>query len=641
MKILTELNLKQFDMSLDEGKKERKPSLKNKYIPNRKKRKGVKEEAKNLPDKEDVETIYIARPGKAKIAVSSISAINSIIGLDIETAKLPQYSKHKNSGLDPYLSEIRLVQLYPGGNQVYVFDMFDLDWNIFDSIWEKELVAHNGVFELKHLIHVGVKPTLINCSMLMDNALTGKLQSLEVLAKDRLGVEISKEQQKTDWGAPKLTSEQIDYAGLDAVVAQRLFVLLGKELQRKHLFKVYNLMRDAQYSAAMLELNGIYFNRFAHEKIIKKWEKQCEVLQNKLKGLFGEDINLNSGKQISDWLSNNLAKKTLRSWPQTEKGQLKTDFNTLNQHSNDLPTKDLVEYKKYSKLKNTYGTKFAENINPVTGRIHSSFRLGGTATGRFTSNSPNMQNLPRCEDFRCLFGAKAGNILVVADFSQIEIRVAAELSGDSAMRHVFKQGQDFHIKTASVIANVSETDVSPEQRQAAKAVNFGMLYGMGAATLVKYAKINYGVNMTEEKGMDAINRFFEAYQGFKKWQKETVWKAEFTGQVRTPGGRIRNFFKEGKDKFYTESLNTPVQGGAAEVFLLALSNLKDGLSGIDAQLVNIIHDEIVLEALKKDARKVRYALKRAMVNGFLALFPEASTENLVNSKSAENWADAK
>jgi DNA polymerase-1 len=344
---------------------------------------------------------------------------------------------------------------------------------------------------------------------------------------------------------------------------------------------------------------------------------------------------------LSQWLYENLDSETLSNWPRTEKGQLKTGANVLANFPDHPLVKPLIKYKEVGKLLSSFGMKFAEHLNPETKRIHASYMLGGTATGRLSCSSPNMQNLPRNKDFRALFCAPPGRVIMVADYNQIELRIAALVSEDQAMLEAYEQGQDLHRKTAAEISGIAFDKVTKEQRQAAKAINFGLLFGQGHKGLARYAKSKYDVDMTPFEAKSAKRSFFRTYSGFARWQKKTAKLAKIEMQVSTPGGRVRDFTQSKKEYRYTEALNTPIQGAAAEVLLAALAKLEDYLAGLDAKLVNIIHDELVLEAAEDDVANVLIAVENAMVEGMLAIFPEASTKKLVEINTGANWAEAK
>lgn len=597
--------------------------------------------ALDLMTHEGIAFEYITDPERAKKAVSVLLKGDLPLGLDTETAKLDEFTDHPKAGLDPHLTRIRLIQMYGGGDTVYIFDIFSLKIKMFAPIWDLPIVAHNAVFDLKHLLFAGANPQKIGCTMLMENALTGKLPSLAALSRQYLDWEMSKEEQTSDWNQRELTEDQLAYSALDVVAVKKLYQILSDRLKQGNLVKTYTLMRDSMPAIAQLELNGVHFDVEKHAKLMKAWQEKKEAAAEKLKQVLGLHVSLDSPKQLSDWLKSHLDPETLNTWPRTKTGQLKTDAHTLSRYPEHPLGAPLLLYKEVDTMLSTFGTGYTGHTNPKTGRIHSNFRLGGTATGRLSCYSPNIQNPPRDKSFRELFSAPPGRSIVVADYEQIELRVAAFVSGDKNMLEIYKKGQDLHKMTAATTADVPSEEVTKDQRQAAKPINFGLLYGQGYRGLARYAKATYGVDMTEDDAKLAREAFFKAYPDLRRWQQSAAQDAERTKRVVTPFGRTRDFSKEARGYRYTEALNTPIQGGAAEVLMAALSRLPKCLKGINAKLVNIVHDEIVLEVANKDIDRAKAALEKAMVEGMLAVFPQASTRNLVESKAGNNWAEAK
>ena len=557
-------------------------------------------------------------------------------GFDVETMPLPAFARDKTAGLDPWRSRIRLAQLYPGGGTCYVFDVAALGGlsPLAELLNTRALVAHNAVFEWKFLLHQGAAPARLGCTLLMDNALGNGRRALATLAAEMLGWHLDKALRVSNWGG-SLSAAQLDYAALDAVATYRLARQLSGRLQERGLGRCYGLMRDAQAAIARLELAGCPFDTKAHAALLEQWQAAAEQARGELDSLLN-GANPDSPLQLSRWLAANLPPATVATWPKTAGGQLQTDADTLAGLT--LPALEpLKRYKLAVKLLGTYGKGYAAHVSPVTGRIHASFTLGGTATGRLACRSPNIQNPPRGADFRALFAAPAGRCLVVADYSQIELRVAALVSGDSAMLAAYAAGEDLHRKTAAAFLGKEPGAVSKAERQIAKGINFGMLFGSGAKGLQAFCKSSYGVELSLAGADKARAAFFAAYPGLSAWQKTTRRDAERAGQVRTPGGRIRSL--DGERALATESLNTPIQGGAAECLLAALAALN--LDSLNARLVNVVHDELIVECDPEAAGAVVGEVERAMVAGFLAIFPNGSTRDLVEAHSGPNWAQAK
>lgn len=582
---------------------------------------------------------YLRTSEAARRGVAALLAYPEPLGFDLEVAKRLEYAQHPQAGLDPHLSRIRLAQ-FGAGTEVYVFDLFDLDLASLAPLWDKPLVAHNAVYELKHLLALGVRPKSVDCTMLMANALDGTLPTLKALADSQLGWSLDKTEQVSDWAAPELADAQLRYAALDALAVYHLRPLLRQHLDERDRHRCYELMRDAQPAIAHLELAGCPFDRAAHQRLIAAWETQHSTAERELVQVC-PGINPNSGQQLSVWLTTHLERDAEARWPRTPTGLLKTDADTLALFDGQPLAAPLIRFKTVDKLLSTCGARFAQHLSPATGRIHAGFRLGGTASGRMACRRPNLQNPPRDPAFRALFAAPVGSVLVVADYGQIELRVAALVSGDSAMLDAYRHGEDLHRKTAAAVLGIDPNRVTKSQRQMAKAVNFGLLYGQGAAGLARYAKSGYGVDMTELDAARARAAFFAAYPDLHRWQAQTIAVARRTLRVRTPAGRVRAF---ARDKFQpTEALNTPIQGGAAEVLLAALARLPPALEEFDARLVNVVHDELVVECRAECAVAVQQAVETVMTEGFLAIFREAADllASLVEAQSGPNWAAAK
>jgi DNA polymerase-1 len=584
---------------------------------------------------------YINTIQEAQQVIESLVDEAGHIGIDIETAKLTPYAHLGQAGLNPHLSRIRLLQLYAGGPEVFVLDLFAVPMPVLRFLLEKQLVAHNAIFDLGHLMHAGLEPGGIECTMLQANALTEMRPSLATLAETELGWRISKEQQVSDWGAPMLSTEQIEYAALDAVLVHRIFPLLDHKIRRKGRLRCYELMRDAQHPIARMQLNGCFFDRVAQQQLMQTWVADRERVHPELKTLLGADFNLSSHIQLAAWIQKNVDASLLNTWPRGAKGRAKTGAKVLALYP-DLPfVKSLMQWKILNKKLTSFGNRYAAHINPATGRIHASFIIGGTDTGRLACRNPNIQNPPKESDFRALFAASDGRVMVVADYSQIELRVMALVAQEKTMLAAYRQGIDLHRKTAAALTGVPLEAVTKAQRQLAKAVNFGLLFGQGAAGLAKYAKTQYGVDMSLKQAERYRQAFFDTYPGLRRWQRRTAELAEASHSVRTPSGRVRTFKRKRGKSYFTAFLNTPVQGGAAEVMLAALAALDRRLKGLDAKLVNVVHDEIVLEVAADQAAAAKTAVEEAMVEGMLSVFPRADCNRLVEAHSGCNWAEAK
>src|ERR1035441_8882103 len=415
----------------------------------------------------DTSIRFVNSPEAAARAVEILVDKAGHFGLDVETAKLTPYVHLGQAGLNPHLSRPRLVQLYPGGPEVFVFDLFAVPTPVLRPLLEKQFVAHNAIFDLGHLMHAGLEPGGIECTMLQANALTGKRPSLATLAETELGWRISKEQQVSDWSAPILSQEQIEYAALDAVLVHRLFPLLDSQIRRKGRLRCYELMRDAQHQIARMQLNGIFFDQVVHQRLMQTWVADRERVHQELKALLGAEFNIGSHVQLAAWIQKNVDASLLNTCPRGAKPRPKTGAKVLALYP-ELPfVKTLMRWKILNKKLTSFGNRYAAHINPATGRIHASFIIGGTDTGRLACRNPNIQNPPKESDFRALFAAPHGRVTVVADYNQVELRVMALVAQEKTMLAAYRQGIDLHRKTAAALTGVPLEAVTKEQRQRA------------------------------------------------------------------------------------------------------------------------------------------------------------------------------
>ena len=609
-----------------------------------------------LLEKWDIVSVFIAEQEEVLPAIACLLATKNTIGLDIETNKLLEFKEDKRAGLDPRKSAIRTIQLYDGEATVFVFDIMKLGGvaRVGTELWEKPMIAHNAIFELSHLLHTGFYPKKLQCSLLADRVLNGNRRelrpdlglsrsaTLKDLAKELLGLEISKELQVSNWSQENLTPEQIEYAALDAVLTVKIFQIQTKLLSMRNLAKSYMLLRDVQFPIARMQLNGIGFDVKKHRELRVLWLKESLQLGEFIFNSIGKKLNLNSSKQMGAWLKEVLTEKELENWGVTPKGALATSTPILQQHScvhEAIP--HIVAYRHLKKRLSSFGETLYKFIDESKNRLFGSFSLGTTATGRMASNSPNMQNMPR-EDFRHLFCAQDGYILIGLDYSQQELRVAALIAKDPALLRVYENGEDAHTNTASLILKLPIEQVTKNHRQLAKALNFGLLYGQGAKGLAVYSKRSYGVEMSETEAKQHQKAFFKIYSGLKNWQNQTGRVVEITKKIKTPGGRERDFSREILGYRYTIALNHPIQGAAAEITLNALKRIAPYLCE-DCRLVNVIHDEILLEVREDRAQFYAEEAKMLMEQAFLDVFPESGPylKGLVEAKVGKNWAEAK
>lgn len=568
-----------------------------------------------------------------------------VIGIDLETAKHPEYITHPQAGLNPDLSRIRLVQL-AAGERVAVIDAFQVPVQVIAPLMKRGLVAHNADFEMRFLLASGLNPKRLHCTLLADRVVSGARRTLADVSLAYLCEMVDKKLQKSDWGARELSLEQREYAAKDAMLVYRLYPVLQERLAAfPNGREAYKVLLRAMRPIAKAECAGLPFDRDSHVRLCEQWEAERATAQQTLAQAMGPDLNPDSPVQLAQWLGKVLPSDALQQWPRTGGGKLSTRADALQAAEGLAVVKPLLAYKESSKRCSAFGHDFARRLSPVTGRFHPSFKIGGAATFRFACSDPNVQQFPRDKTFRRLVCAAPGRQLVVADYSQVELRIMALLSRDPTMLAAYQEGKDLHRLTAASIAGIPFEAVTKAQRQAAKAINFGLIYGMGIPTLVAYAKSTYGVTLTLPEATTAWTTFFKTYPRVKTWQTRTVAETRVSRQTLIPGGFVRRFAPAPTTAPYTQALNTPDQGAGAAAMLYALPLLDKALAGMDAHLVNAVHDELVLEVAEADVPGVQLALEAAMTTGFETVFPEARAlglcKGLVEAHAGRDWVEAK
>ena len=517
-----------------------------------------------------------------------------VISVDTET-----------TGLCPFTNKVRLIQFSLEGQPTLVVDTPNVGEEgkgaLQAILGANQLkIFHNAKFDIKMLHASGftvkgnVFDTMIASKLLFAGE-KDKSHSLKSVVKQFLGQELPKEEQLSDWTG-ELNPEQLEYASRDASVLLKLHKVLSQSLDKAELTEVAKLEFGCVFAVANMELNGWKVDKEHLEVISHELTAVKEQLAPTLQAELG-DININSPKQLMEALQSKGVKVK------------STGEKVLTPLAGKYPfIKNLLEYKKIEKQITSFTTKWPEHIEPTTGRIHADYHQLGADTGRFSCSNPNLQQIPRGDMFRRCFIASKDCKLVVADYSQIELRVLAEITGDERMIDAYKKGEDLHTLTARIITK--KDSVSPEERRLAKAINFGMVFGIGDAGLSEYAKSTYHVDMTTEEAKKFKERFFEAYQGVQAWQKEQD-KIRFNPdlyEVRTLSGRRRRWHERPSS---SALYNTPIQGTAADITKKALVLLNERLDS-DIHLVGCVHDEICLESSKLRAEEASSLLVSSM-----------------------------
>jgi DNA polymerase I-like protein with 3'-5' exonuclease and polymerase domains len=565
-------------------------------------------------------------------AIASISDLDGLVGLDFET-----------TGLDPRHDRPRLLSLADQSGKILVIDLFEVGGlpNLREVLASLQVVAHNAIFDLSFLRVAGINLTG-DCTMIAAHVLTGQPLSLKDAVKQFLQIDIEKDHQQSDWSPPKLSDDQLRYAALDAQLALKLFVVLKERLIESRALASYEVVRDAQPTIVAMRLAGFAIDAKGHAQLVEDLSAKHSLLSAELTARQ-PDLNPNSPQQVDHWLRSVLPAKDLSSWPKTETGQLKTGRDELSRGSSRLASEarillldTLLPLKIVEKQLSTFGKPFKKHIDSDE-RIRANFKLCSTITGRMSCANPNLQQIPRESSFRKLFRAPEGRVLVIADFSQIELRVIAELAGEKRLQAIYREGGDVHNLTASLLLGKSLDELTKDDRQLAKAVNFGLIYGQGPKGLSHYAQASFNITMSEAQANDYRAKWFKTYPDIAAWHRHVEAEAQRSLEIRTPLGRKRTWTTKHEFKV-TEAYNFPVQGGAAEIMLASLKYLMDGLSNMDAIPVAVIHDEIIVETIPELANNVKVIVEQSMLAGFRAVLPNAPVHGLVEAKVATSWA---
>ena len=600
------------------------------------------------------------------------------IGIDIETTALLPYRQTPpsvrlnkdgapsalqpvntgRSGLFPHLARIALLQLYAGGSHAFVFRGEALDL-LLTSHWLRRqwLVAHNATFEVAFLRHhtpdYRAPPFRrvrgrVECSMqaagLMLGTGFGGGRSLAAAAKAFLGLDVSKEVRLSDWGADHLSAGQLSYAAADAVLAHRLWPLLADEVETKGRDGAYALQRGAVVAVADMELRGLLLDQMVHAEQVVLWSRELAEARQMYHTATGQPPP-STPNEVRAWLTEVLKPDWLERWPRTETGQLSIASHHVKRLAHVQTARPVLAILAHEKLLRTFGAGLIALINPVTGRLHAHYNIAGAKSGRFSCTNPNLQQLPsrRAPEFRRCIVAAPGHLLVGCDWNQIELRAAAWISDDPELTALYAEGRDLHREIAAQIAGVSLAAVTKDQRQAAKAVAFGSVYGIGPRSLVESAFVSYGVGMTEVQAKSALDEFFLRFSTLDRWRRNHAAICQAQDYIPIGAGRVVEAAWEPYGLSFPQCCNLPVQGISADAMLraLALVHRRFTAAGIRGGLVASVHDELLAEVVEDDAERARALLENAMVTAFETTFPGAPTTGVATARLGHTWLDVK
>jgi DNA polymerase-1 len=624
----------------------------------------------------NVEAVLVDSTKGAAAALTELAALGaSRIGIDIETTPKPEYPERrpailinidnavsarvkskkdkveKPAALDPHRGDVATLQLYGGGPRAFVFRGDAIAW-VLATPWLKAqtLIAHNAPFELGFLrsYNLCIWCTLQAGGLAVGTGFAGEGRSLERVAGEVLGHSPPKALQISDWGAPHLSEGQVAYAASDAVLAFLLWPKLRAEFVSKGRGPAFLLQQKAIPAVVDLVSRGLRLDVEEHSRQGEQWSLRLAEARRDFLDVTGH-APLTNGNEIRAWMLRSAPADLLRGWPTTPRDNaLSVKGKHLKRLLGTVPgIEQVLVMQSMQQLISNFGPKLVGFISPATGRIHASYNLAATKAGRFSASKPNLQQLPStaAPDFRRCIIPAPGYVFVGCDWNQVEMRAAGWISRDRNLLAVYAADpvRDLHRETASAIARVPYDDVTSAQRQAAKAVNFGSIYGVGPVTLSEHAFDDYGILMTEAEAQQALDRFFAVNRGFNDWRWDHWRTVKASGQVVVPGsGRTVEAMREQDGRIrFAQASNIPIQGLAADMMLLALRLVYERLQGLDARLIVTMHDELLAEARESCVEQVRVILQEAMIEAFVTTLPGAPSHGVAEAVIGMNWLEVK
>jgi len=573
-----------------------------------------------------VEAIYI----KDKVFLPYVTAYiyrNNISKIYVDT---------ETTGLDPYTSSLILIQIY-AGYKIFLIntDLIGTDKTLCPYYDGLKLIMksgkvlkifHNGKFDIKflnqHLLGHGTEYNMLFDTFLAEKLITAGLGikgqgTLQFITEKYTGIKLDKTLQTSFQSGVDPTLEQLEYGILDVVVLETIYQIQKELLVEEDLIRTADLEFSIVPIIAQIELNGMLLDLGELKNLKRRLTAQLRAITRQLddhvKALnseYGKTLdmpNYNSPKQMIQIL--NDFGFNVSSSSSSALSQLRFPFPAL-----------IVNYRKISKLLNSFADPLPKFVNQETGRIHQSIFQIGTMTGRTSSSSPNLQQMPKQQRWRDLFIARPGHKLITADYSQIELRILAGYSQDPKLMDAFNHGIDLHTATASEVFHTPIDRVLPWQRDSAKVINFGIVYGMSPFGLAD----QLGIKIWKAKNF--IDRYFQAYPKVYDTLEEMGSLAIERKHSSTLLGRKRYFPPGSHAKISRQGKNTPIQGTCGDILKLALHLLEKSLMPYHVFILNLVHDEAIVECSQDSIITVKEIVRSCMINAGKTFLPTVPVE---------------
>jgi DNA polymerase-1 len=515
-------------------------------------------------------------------------------------------------------------------------------------------IGHNVKYDYVMLARYGLRVTPLSFDSMIAEWLrdpNSRNLGLKRLAWVRLTAEMTEIETLIGKGKKQITMAEVPiplaaaYAGDDAEVVIRLQPLLEKDVAdvgASDLF--YNLEMPLVPILADMEMAGITVDAAFLQSMSGELQTQLQILEDKIYQTVGEPFNINSTQQLSDALFKTLKIVPPQGTKKNVSGHYSTAAEVLESIREDNEVVEwILEHREYSKLKSTYVDALPAQVNPRTGCVHTSYNQTGSVTGRIASSDPNLQNIPiRTElgrRIRKAFTAQPGNTLLAVDYSQVELRIVAHMANDEAMIAAFRAGQDIHATTAAAVAGIPLEQVTKSQRRHAKAINFGLIYGMSAFGLTRTT------DLTLAESENFVKAYYQKFPGVKSYLDGIRKLAAKQGYVETLMGRRRYFpglqtmsNPNVRAREEREAINAPVQGTAADIMKIAMLHIPASLqnAGLSAKMLLQVHDELVFECPEAEVEETAKVVKETMEAAYDLVVPL-----LTEARGGQNWYDLK
>ena len=510
-------------------------------------------------------------------------------------------------------------------------------------------IGQNIKFDFIVLKQKGIKMNSMEDTMLMSYVLdAGKNRhNMDTLSEIHLNHKTIAFKDLVGSGKKEINFSEVEideamfYAAEDADITYRLYKIFQKNLILEKLISIYELFEKPLIEIlADMEINGIKVDSIFLGNLSKKFDTKIKKLETEIYKLANKKFNIGSPKQLGEIIYNDLKIAVLK---RTKKGSFATSARVLEDLSfkgHKFP-KLILDWRQVSKLKNTYSDSLREHINPITKRVHTSFLLAATTTGRLASSDPNLQNIPiKSEDgkeIRKAFIAEKGFTLISADYNQIEMRILADLADVKELKKAFKNNEDIHSLTASQVFNININQVDKDTRRKAKAINFGIIYGISQYGLAKQIM----VSNNEAEGF--LNSYFLKFPEIKDYMNETIKFCRKSGYVNNIFGR-RSYIPGINDRNYNirnfqerAAINAPIQGSAAEIMRLAMIRLNRRIKNIKIKMLLQIHDELIFEVPSNEFKNLCKIIQEEMISVKNSDLHSFSTPLTVDINTGDNW----